>query len=218
MIPVKANERVDTPLHQKAGLQAILIAGVLVCGPAVARAQALLAPAWEGRPLPRASIVSPEGEPLLLIHYPWSEHAKASLEVWLVPTLGGLPGVAPKPIYFRGNEFRGDLEEWTYRCVDSAQQGEVKRVITTNDVKYTIIGRPNHRGQPAVEVLRTLPEGSPPGALALYPILRGWGLTPMLLSIDLPAVAFDPAGKLYLTFLRDHEVLWREELDWPGRK
>jgi len=67
-------------------------------------------------------------------------------------------------------------------------------------------------------VVHRFPEDQPaPGVTAVFCLLSPWAINERLLHLDLPQGDFAKPGTLYVWFLRDDAVLWREVVQWPGQ-
>jgi hypothetical protein len=158
-----------------------------------------------------------DGDQALVISYPWRIHRRPSVEVRLVT--GKDPGAAVvRPPFFVKQYMRGEVAATLYRSEDKATSTRVRESVKAEGDDFEVIGRQNWLGRPAVCVVRRFPEGEPaPGVTAVFCLLSPWAIDERLLYLDLPQGDFAKPGTLYVWFLRDDEVLWREVVQWPGQ-
>ena len=84
-------------------------------------------------------------------------------------------------------------------------------------IDFEIIARRNSLDRPAVCVARAVPKDDPtPGAGAAYCLLPGWSINDGLLYLDLPPEYFAESGELHVWLLRDGDVVWAAQENWPG--
>lgn len=167
------------------------------------------------------------GDRVLLIDYPWRVYRRPSVEVRLVTARDAKPS-AIRPLYFVREYMKGEVAVRLYRCEDEAASGPVRKPLIEKrlspkkeeeEAGFEIVGRRNSLGRLSVCVVERLPPRDPaPGTVAVFCMLPEWALGKRLLYLDLPRDEFSEPGKMYVWFLRDETVLWKETLDWPGYK
>jgi hypothetical protein len=161
---------------------------------------------------------SSSGENMLLVKYPWSTHAKASIEVRLVTEKKDYSARA-KPTRFMANYFNAETAKHVFRLEDEALKRPANEKIEAGGMKWDIIGHSNHLGQAAVWIVNKLdPENDATGAAAVLCKPDPWSINDRTLLIDLPREFFDKPGKMYVWFLRGDQILWQNEVMWPGRR
>ena len=196
------------------------------------------------RPTSMAIISDHAGQKTLTIHFRWSLFPNASIEVRLVP--GPNPkGVTVSPIYF-SEHLKGKVQEELYNCLDHPGQSGRTYSFTKDNVTYKMIGRLNSLDNQGVHVQvypegretlqRSSPKAPPPGthvqALphledddkrdtnpgAAYLQLDTWAVNRDTLSLDLARDEFADSGTLFVWFFRGDQVVWDEQIRWPGYK
>ena len=203
-------------------LMAVLSLSISPGGSAAAQALRSVAPA-AGRPKAATcvSLVKGRGgDRPLVINYPWKVHLRPSIEVRLVTGKDAGPS-GIRPLFFVEEHFKGEVKVTVYRCQDGADGMGTRQSLTENKLDFEVLGRRNSLGKPAVCVVHRFAADDPnpgdaPGAVAVFCSLPGWAINKRLLQLDLPREDFAQPGKLYVWFLRDDTILWKETVDWPG--
>jgi hypothetical protein len=178
------------------------------------------------------------GQQTLVVHYRWKAHARASIEVRLVPPQRA-EKVMVSPLYFYGDYFKGKAEEKFYRCLDAAERGATDSFLK-DKIDFKIVAERNSLGRAAAVVLPFNPkaprdrgnEDTWNRPTILFPLLAPWAIDDRTLALDLPRdvpykaesdelekrlQAFSRPGRLHVWFLRGDKVLWEDQLDWPGQ-
>jgi hypothetical protein len=159
-----------------------------------------------------------DGNQALVISYPWRVYRRASVEVRLVTGKDPGPAVV-RPLFFVKQYMQGTIAATLYQCEDKATNARLRRTVTAEGVKFEVVGERNRLERPAVCAVHRFPDGQPaPGVGAVFCLLSPWAINERLLYLDLPQEDFAQLGTLYVWFLRDDAVLWREVLPWPGYK
>jgi hypothetical protein len=157
-----------------------------------------------------------DGNQALVISYPWRVYRRASVEVRLVTGKDPGPAVV-RPLFFVKQYMQGAVAATLYQCEDKAESARVRQTVTTEGVEFEVVGQRNRLERPAVYVVHRFPEKQPaPGVGAVFCLLSPWAINERLLYLDLPQADFAEPGTLYVWFLRDDAVIWREVLPWPG--
>ncbi len=171
------------------------------------------------RAAPRVTRVqkSRGGGQVLVVSYPWKVHSRPSVEVRLVTGEDPGPSVI-RPLFFVEDYLKGAAKVSLWRCQDKATVKGVREPLTASDVEFELVGGRNSLGEPSVCVVHRF-EADKPGAgtAAIYCRLPAWAIDKRTLYLDLPREDFAERGKLYVWFLRQGTILWRETLDWPGQ-
>lgn len=166
----------------------------------------------------------PAGKLVLVVRYPWTLHAKPSVEVRLLGE-GEPDDGAVRPMCFRSKYMKGPTTVAVYRCQDGCENSPTTVPIKEQDVEFEALGNRNSLGAPAVCVARqvvrkdaTFHEGPAmePGAAAAFPLLEPWALDKGLLYLDLPKDYFAESGRMRVWYLRRDRIVWSEDLAWPG--
>jgi len=168
------------------------------------------------RPTSMAVTAGPGGLKMLTIHFRWSLFPKASIEVRLVPG-PELKGVTVAPIYF-SEHLKDTVRDALYTCLDHPSEGGGTHSFTKDKVVYKMIGRRNSLGNQGVHVQAhredsDVPEANPAAA---YLQLDTWAVDKETLSLDLARDEFARSGTLFVWFFRGNEVVWEEQIRWPG--
>lgn len=175
------------------------------------------------------------GEPILMVDYPWTVHAKASIEVAALPD-DQTQWSEVRPLYYFDRLFHGNQMVAIYKCLESAANVPTRASGEKNGVEYSYVGQRNSLGKPSVVVVCRTPiaEAEPtaekePTAKAeptakkelladraVYPLLEPWAPDQRTLQLDLPRDFFAKQGKIRVWLLRGDAVLWSEDIAWPG--
>jgi len=196
------------------------------------------------RPTSMDVISLPGGLKTVNVHFRWSLYPNASIEVRLVP--GANPkGITVSPIYFR-EHLKAPVLDALYTCLDHPGEGGRTHSFTKDKIVYKMIGRRNSLGSQGVHVSvlpedadtlqRSPPKAPPPGArvgtlprlgdsdsqqinpAAAFLQLDTWAVNPETLSLDLARDEFAQSGTLFVWFFRGDQVVWEEQIHWPGYK
>ncbi len=173
-------------------------------------------PQISSRPTSMSIIPEPGGQKALTIHFRWSLYPKASVEVRLVPGSDG-KGATVAPIYF-SEHLSLQVREALYTCLDHLGEGGRIHSFTKNKIVYDMIGRRNSLGNQGVHVEVHAEDSKTPevNPAAAYLQLDTWAVDPETLSLDLPRDAFARSGTLFVWFFRGDQVVWQEQIRWPG--
>ena len=160
----------------------------------------------------------PTGEPILVVAYPWKEHARPSIEVRAYG-----PDEADSrqidPLYFVNNFMKGEVTVAVYKCQDLGGQTRTTAQLTKNEIDFEVIGERNSFGGPSATVAcRTKYRISAAETVprAIFPLLEPWSIEPQELYLDLPEAYFSGPVKLRIWMLRGKSVVWTETIRWPG--
>ena len=153
-------------------------------------------------------------------------------------------GVTVSPIYF-SEHLKGKVREALYTCLDHPGEGGRTHSFTKDKIVYKMIGRRNSLGNQGVHVQvhpeendtpqRSPPKPLPPGdasasqpdkrlrhpeanPAAAYLQLDTWAVDQETLSLDLARDEFAKSGTLFVWFFRGDQVVWEEQIRWPGYK
>jgi hypothetical protein len=173
-------------------------------------------PKTGSRPTSMSIIPVPGGQKTLAIHFRWSLYPNGSVEVRLVP--GPDPkGATVAPIYF-SEHLHGTVRKALYTCLDHPGEGGRTHSFTKNKIVYDMIGRRNSLGNQGVHVQVHAEDSKGPEAnpAAAYLQLDTWAVDPETLSLDLARDEFARSGTLFVWFFRGDQVVWEEQIRWPG--
>jgi hypothetical protein len=185
-------------------------------------------------------ITQPTGEPILVVKYPWKRHAKPSIEVRVLdPSEVDNPLI--RPLFFRHDIMKGDVTKSVYRCQDDSEDTSQTATFSEGNADFEIFGARNSLGRPAVSVAcriapaeispetksrfseralaelePLLPLRSEPETRAAYGLLDAWAVDERTLYLELPPSHFSQRSKIRLWFLRDKDVVWTANINWPG--
>ncbi len=201
-------------------------------------------PKMGARPTSMAIIPERGGLKTLTIHFRWSLFPNSTIEVRLVPG-PQRKGATATPIYFF-EQLKGTVQEALYTCLDHPGEGGRTHSFTKDKIVYKMIGRRNSLGKQGVHVhvhpedidtsQRSPPKPLPPGArvqahphsqdmdspdpnpAAAYLQLDTWAVDQDTLSLDLARDEFTQSGTLFVWFFRGKQVVWEEQIRWPGYK
>ncbi len=179
----------------------------------------------EGQKTNHVSIETPAGgEPMLVVHYPWTVHRKPSIEVRTY-IQGEEESVRIRPIYFRRVFMKDKVTVTVYETQAASAATRTEAEFSRSDIEFLALGNRNLLGRPAVcltcetEVLKPNKDPFPEKARwAVYPLLEPWAPDDKTLFLSLPEPTFSDPAKIRVFFLRDDDVIWSETKQWPGLK
>jgi hypothetical protein len=201
---------------------------LLVAGASPAAAQHTSRDVAEGvSSLARAPLRSPRshvttiqdasGSPILMIDYPWTMHARTSIEVASLPEdPAGYSEV--RPLFFFNKLFSGVRKVAIFECQDGSAEAATTASFVEEGTAFEVIGQRNSLGNPSAVVTShtQIEEISAIVSHAVFCLLDPWTVNRRLLQLDLPPEQFAKPGKIRIWFLRDDVVLWSEDVPWPG--
>ena len=170
------------------------------------------------------------GDPILVIHYPWTAHARTSIEVSSLPTESAeAPHSAElrpsavelsevRPLYFFARSFKGQNTVAIYECQDGSAELPTKVNLVDAGTDYQVLGRRNALGKPSVLVASKtrIDAISKVVDRAVFCLLDAWAVDRQLLQLELPQAYFATPGRIRVWLLRGDAVIWSEDLAWPG--
>lgn len=182
-------------------------------------------------------VTRPTGEPLLMIEYPWKRHARPSVEVRVLePSEVDAPLI--RPLFFVHNFMKGNVTRIVYRCQDDSEGTSQAAAFRKDGTDFEVFGARSSLSRPSVCVAcRTAPERPrtvaevvedsgtgiessttppKPEIRAAFPLLDAWAVDGRTLYLALPAKYFSQPGKIRVWLLRDKDVVWTADADWPG--
>ncbi len=173
-------------------------------------------PKTGSRPTSMSIIPVPGGQKTLTIHFRWSLYPNASVEVRLVPS-SEPKGATVAPIYF-SEHLNGTVRDALYACLDHPGEGGRTHSFTKNKIVYDMIGRRNSLGNQGVHVQVHVEDSKSAEAnpAAAYLQLDTWAVDQETLSLDLARDEFAKSGTLFVWFFRGGQVVWEEQIRWPG--
>ena len=190
---------------------------------------------------PTSMAITPEqgGLKTLTIHFRWSLYPNASIEMRLLPNtpepkatgmaartkasedrqpLAGAEIDTPvAPVYF-SEHLKGKVQEALFTCLDHPGEGGRTYSFTKDKIVYKLIGCRNSLGNQGVHV-QVQPENSrtpDKKPAAAYLQLDTWAVNQETLSLDLARDEFAKPGMLTVWFFRGDQVVWEEQVRWPG--
>lgn len=165
----------------------------------------------------RVSVVEqPTGEPILVIQYPWTMHARPSVEVRLLADAEA-DNYELRPLCFVDDFMKGEVTVKVYHCQDRSADTPLNLTFSERDIDFEFLGERNSLGRPSVRVVYRTETGVPEsGANAVYCLLRSWAVDKRMLYLDLPPAYFSKPGRIRVWFLRGKDIVWSETARWPG--
>jgi hypothetical protein len=156
------------------------------------------------------------GKPLLVIHYPWREYTRPSVEVrWMDDNEAD--NAELRPLQFVADVMRGEITSAVYAAREAAWGAPTSKTLKDHGREFQILGEKNLLKQPAATVLfPARPTGDDRGARAIFFPLEPWGVDRQTLWLDLPSAQFAEPGRIRVWFYRGGTVLWWKTLIWPG--
>ncbi|HID75866.1 MAG TPA: hypothetical protein EYP56_07700 [Planctomycetaceae bacterium] len=123
------------------------------------------------------------------------------------------------PTLMDGNR-RGNVIVTLYRAVDRAETGPTVARFTSQGIQFEALATRNSLGKAAASVACRTDvvslERKRQTPRAVYPLLEPWALDERMLYLDLPRSHFAAPCKLRLWLMRDGDIVWAENVDWPG--
>lgn len=158
----------------------------------------------------------PGGKPMLLIHYPWKQYSRPSVEVRILADDERDTGEL-RPLGFVSQIMKGDVTLAVYQCLDLATENPVVKKFTKQGLDFEVIGLKNHLGRPAGQVVfPPKPHTDDVVARVAYFPLEPWGADAETLRLELPADHFSKPYRVRVWFYRDASVVWWQTVAWPG--
>ena len=156
------------------------------------------------------------GNQILVVNYPWRQHARASIEVqWLAE---GEPEPAnTRPLGFVAGYVKGDVGVDVERCRTAGENLPTTIARSKGDLDFEINAKRNSLGVSAawVDFHWKRPDAKTETRSA-FCLLESWALDGRTLYLDLPPRFYDQPGKLRLWMLRGKDTVWLETIPWPG--
>jgi hypothetical protein len=164
------------------------------------------------------------GKKGLSIHFRWSLYPNSSVEVRLAPGLDNNgadnKGATLAPVYF-AEHLKGKVRDELFKCLDHTGDGGYSYSFSKDKISYKMIGRRNSLDKQGVHVAVS-PEETKKGVeenpAAAYLQLDTWAVDLESLSLDLERDEFAKPGTLFVWFFRGEQVVWEEQIRWPGYK
>ena len=156
------------------------------------------------------------GEPILVINYPWTKHARPSVEVRLLADAEA-DTYELRPLCFVDDFMKGEVTVRVYHCQDRSADTPLGITFTEREIEFEVLGERNSLGRPSVRVAcRTKTGHREWGAVAVYCLLESWAVDQRTLYLDLPPAYFAKPGRIRVWFLRGKDIVWSELAKWPG--
>lgn len=158
------------------------------------------------------------GQPILVVNYPWREHAGASIEIRRLAS-DEADDWEVKPLFFRHDRMKGPALVSISRCLDKCSEGRARAEFTEDEIDFEILGDRNSFGSPSVSVAcrtKYKPTGGQTVSRAVFPLLEPWSADKRRLYLDLPTEYFPQECMVRVWMLRGHDVVWSKTVRWPG--
>jgi len=158
------------------------------------------------------------GQPILVVDYPWREHAKASIEIRQLAS-DEVDDEAGKPLFFRHELMKGPALVSISRCLDECSDGRARAEFTEREIDFEIIGDRNSFSSPSVRVAcrtKYKPRGGKTVSRVVFPLLEPCSTDKDRLYLDLPKEYFPQECTVRLWMLRGRDVVWTTTVRWPG--
>ena len=158
-----------------------------------------------------------QGEPVVVVDYPWTMHTRGSIEVCSLPADPAKRSEV-RPLYFFNNSFHGEAMVAVYECQDASAKVPTRAAFSAEGTRFEVLGNRNALGRPAVCIAgRTQVEKITDVVdRVFFCLLAPWSVDRRTLQLELPRAYFPKPGKIRLWFLRGDVVVWSEDADWPG--
>ena len=158
------------------------------------------------------------GQPILVVKYPWREHAGASIEIRQLAS-DEVDNWEIKPLLFRDELMKGPALVSVSRCLDSCSDGPAKAEFTEGEIDFEILGDRNSFSSPSVCVAcrtKYKPTGGKTVSRAVFPLLEPWSADKRRLYLDLPTGYFPQECLVRVWMLRGRDIVWSTTVRWPG--
>jgi hypothetical protein len=159
------------------------------------------------------------GDPVLVVNYPWQRHAEPSVEVRALSD----DEVGKRliyPLYFRNRIMRDTVTVALYRAQDAARDRPTRTQFTRDGIEFEVFADYNSLGNVSTCVAgRTETvslDKSQRSARTAFPVLDQWALDERTLYLEVPISHFLKPCKIRVWLLRDENIIWAEDTDWPG--
>ncbi len=158
------------------------------------------------------------GSPILLVEYPWTHHARPSVEVRMLGE-DEPDDYRVRPLHFLNDFMTGEMNVAVFRCQLDAADTRRTKTTTRSEIEFKLIGDRNSLGKAAVCVCCDTP--APFDELkrvnrAAFGLLGPWAVDRRTLHLELPQQHFTKPGKMRVWLLRGDGIVWSEVIQWPG--
>jgi hypothetical protein len=158
----------------------------------------------------------PNKRPLLVIHYPWKVHVRASVEVRQLAADERDTGEI-RPMGFVARVMKGEVTAAVYQCQDRSAEVPAVRKMKHEGKDFELLGEKNRLGSGSVcAVFAPKPEDKNPIVRVAYPLLGSWALDDRTLVLELPEAYFAEPCWIRVWLLREGEMVWWKTVRWPG--
>ena len=160
----------------------------------------------------------PTGQPILVVNYPWREHAEASIEIRQLAS-DEVDDLGLKPLLFRHELMKGPALVSISRCLDRCSEGRARAEFTRREIDFEILGDRNSFSSPSVCVAcrtKYKPTGGQTVSRVVFPLLEPWSADRRRLYLDLPTEYFPQECMVRVWMLRGQDVVWTTTVRWPG--
>jgi hypothetical protein len=158
----------------------------------------------------------PNTRPLLVIHYPWKVHARASVEVRQLAADERDTGEV-RPVGFAARVMKGEVTAAVYKCQDRSAEIRVVLKMKHEGQDFELLGEKNRMGSGSVcAVFPPKPDDKNAIVRVAYPLLSSWALDDRTLMLELPESYFVEPCWIRVWLLREGEIVWWKTVSWPG--
>lgn len=165
-------------------------------------------------------LLQEDGKPLLVVNFPWQRFTETSVEVRTLAA-DEVDSKVVFPLFFHARTMKGDVGIAIDRARIGAEKVATEATFTKDEVEYRVLGNRNVLGKPSIAVACRTTLVRPGGEKvisprAIYPRLEPWSTDARTLFLSLPAESFRRPGKIRVWLLRGANIVWWENVDWPG--
>ena len=158
------------------------------------------------------------GQPILVVDYPWPEHAGASIEIRQLAS-DEVDDWQVKPLFFRRELMKGPALVSVALCLNRCSEGRARAEFTRREIDFEVLGDRNSFSSPSVCVAcrtKYKPTGEKTVSRAVFPLLEPWSVDKRTLYLDPPAEYFPQECMVRVWMLRGYDEVWTTTVRWPG--
>jgi hypothetical protein len=160
-----------------------------------------------------------DGDPVLVIRYPWHRHVGASVEVRFLYD-DEVEERLIYPLYFADRYMKDNVTVALYRAQDGAEDVPTIASFSRAEIQFAVFGDRNSLGNASAAVACTTETVSLAASRrtprAVFPVLEPWALDRRTLYLDLRPEYFPNPCKIRIWLMRGEDIVWTETANWPG--
>jgi hypothetical protein len=161
-----------------------------------------------------------DGEPLLVVNYPWSRLTGVSVEARGLAE-DEVDSTVVFPLFFASKHDKGDVGVALDRTRLGAENVPTEAAFALDDADFRVLGNRNALGKPSIVVACETTAVEPSGEKrvsprAIFPRLEPWSTDPRTLFLELPPEEFAGPATVRVWLLRGAKIVWWQNVAWPG--